>query len=215
MRAIFFLFLGLLGPAAMAQVNGKGAVQLGVGINMGAHATLFESEITVLGFTKKFSDHDGALTLTVPLEVQVGLADRVSLGLYLEPGSYVDSAGTHPNKLLLLGMSVRYYVVNKERGGVYLNADLGTTSLEISDVGSAWNQSKYTDRYEGGHVRLGVGGLYFLGNTFGLHGGIRYVAVNFRWKGRTPRDPMLDALNYKANLKTSGALLELGMQLKF
>lgn len=85
----------LLIPAS-AQVNGKGTLQFGLGTHLGVHATHYEWKTHLLGLTAKGSDNDGAVTSTWPIDVQVGLSDRFSLGLCLEPGRYLDSAGTHP-----------------------------------------------------------------------------------------------------------------------
>ena len=134
------------------------------------------------------------------------------MGLCLEPGSYLDSAGTHPNKLLLLSLSPRYYVVNKDRFALYFNADLGLSYLRIGDVVDGSN--RYNDRYGGGHFRIGAAAQCYFGSVFGMNFGLKYAANNFRWRGRDPRDPILDLVDYSATLKTSGVQLQIGLQVK-
>lgn len=145
-RTVFPITAFALLSTASAQVNAKGTLQFGLGLSPGVHATHFSNEVTFGGLTQKEDHRDGAVTVTWPIEAQYGLADRFSLGLCLEPGSYLDSAGTHPNKLLLLSLSPRYYLVNKDRFALYLNADLGLSFLRIGDVVDGAN--RYNDRYE-------------------------------------------------------------------
>ncbi len=203
----------VLCASSFAQVNTKGTLQFGLGVSFGAHATRFDSEVSFLGLSIKNSDSDGAVTVTVPIEAQYGLSDRFSVGLYLEPGSYVDSAGTHPNKLFLMGISPRYYAVNKDRFALYFNADLGLSQLRISDVKNGIN--RFTDTYSGANLRLGTAVQFYFGQAIGLHLGLKYAANNFNWRARDPRDPILDAVDYSATLKTSGVQFEIGLQAKF
>ncbi len=202
-----------LWASASAQVNAKGTLQFGLGLSFGAHATHFSNELSYLGLSIKNSDSDGAVTLTVPVDVQYGLSDRFSLGIYIEPGSYMDSAGTHPNKLFLLGLSPRYYAVNKDRIALYCNADMGLGQLRISDLKNGIN--RFTDHYTGAHLRLGTGFQFYIGSVIGLHVGLKYAANKFKWRNRDPRDPLLDLVDYSATLKTSGVQFEIGLQAKF
>lgn len=196
-----------------AQVVSKGTVQIGLGLNAGGFATQYDSEISILGFTKKDSHRDGALSMTFPLEVQYNITDRFGLGLYLEPGSYIDSAGTHPNKLFLLGLSPRFYVVNGDHFTLDLHADLGLANLQIRDVQNG--KERFTDHFDGRHFRAGVRGQYYFGQAFGLHADLRLAGANFNWSKREPRDPLIDAVNYKATLKVTGVQFELGAQVRF
>ena len=141
------------------------------------------------------------------------MSDRFSIGLYVEPGSYVDSAGTHPNKLFLIGLSPRYYAVNKDRFALYFNADLGLSQLRISDVKNGIN--RFTDTYSGASLRFGTAFQFYFSQMIGLQLGLKYAANNFKWRGRDPRDPILDAVDYSATLKTSGVQFEIGLQAKF
>ena len=199
--------------SAAAQVNGKGTFQIGLGPAFGAHATEFEwsSRFGPLQFGGRSSD--GAVTVSWPLELQVGLSNRFSLGVILEPGQYIDSAGTHPNGFFAASLSPRYYLVNKDRFGLFLNADLGFGVLRIGEVRSGTKQ--YDDVYAGGHFRLGTQAQYYFGSTFGIHLGLKYAAHNLRWRDRDPEDPLLASGDYEATLRTSGVLVQMGVQLKF
>ncbi len=201
----------LLIPAS-AQVNGKGTLQFGLGTHLGVHATHYEWKTHLLGLTAKGSDNDGAVTSTWPIDAQVGLSDRFSLGLCLEPGRYLDSAGTHPNQLFLVSLSPRFYAVNKDHFALYLHADLGSGFLKIGDVRSGIN--RYDDRYTGGHFRLGSAVQWYFGDVFGINLGLMYAAHRLKWQNREPNDPLLDVADYSATLSTSGILFRAGLQVK-
>lgn len=195
-----------------AQVNAPGRFQIGLAASIGGHATHFESTYNVLGYHVSYKDDDGAATFSAPLDLQVGVSKRFSLGLCIEPGSYVDSAGTHPNRFLLISLSPRFYFINGDHFALFANLDLGASMLRIADVESG--TKKYDDTYSGGHARLGVQAQYYIGNTFGLNAGLKFVAHNLKWRDRDPEDPILNAVDYGATLRTSGLQFQLGLQVK-
>jgi hypothetical protein len=198
---------------AAAQVNSKGTFQIGLGPSFGGHATAYEwtARIGALQFGDKSTD--AAATVSWPLELQGGLSNRFSLGVILEPGRYIDSAGTHPNAFFTVSLSPRLYLVNRDRFGLFLNMDLGAGVLRIGEVISG--TKKYDDVYAGGHFRLGTQAQYYFGRTFGVHLGLKYAAHNLRWRDRDPEDPLLSGGDYEATLRTSGVLVQLGVQAKF
>lgn len=203
---------GSLMPA-LAQVNGKGVVQVGIGAGVGAHATHFNSELGYGSLALKHSNDDGAVTVTYPIEVQYGLADRFSLGVRVEPGRYLDSAGTHPNALFLVALSPRFYAVNKDRFALLFHLDLGLNYLRIADVQSGLQ--RFDDRYAGSYLRPGFALQWYFGEVVGLNFGLNYTAHTFKWQSRSPSDPVLSIVDYSATLKTSGVLFQLGLQAKF
>ena len=153
--------LVLSAVAAVAQVNAPGRFQIGLAGSVGGHATHFENSFHVGALQFGSKNDDGAATFSLPLDVQVGVSRRLSLGVCIEPGSYVDSAGTHPNQFLIISFSPRYYIVNGDRFALFGNLDLGAGVLRISEVHQGTNQ--YTDTYAGGHFRLGVQAQYYFG----------------------------------------------------
>jgi hypothetical protein len=210
-RNVFFA-AALLAPfVSDAQAHEKGVIQIGVGASMGVHATHYEDsyKYSLLGQTVEVTheNDDGAATTTYPIDLQYGLADRFSLGLYVEPGSYIDSADNNPNSILLIGLSPRYYIVNNDHFYWYACLDLGAGALRISD-----KDETYTDTYAGGHFRLGSGVAWFFGDVFGVNLFAKYGAYALKWRDREP-DPNVD--NFEATLKTSGFHIGLGLQVKF
>jgi hypothetical protein len=196
------------------QVNSKGTFQLGLGASLGVFNTHFEYSATypVIGRVSKSSE-DGAATASLPLDLQVGLSDRFSLGVCLEPGHYIDSAGTHPNGFFIFSIEPRFYVLNKERFAVHINADLGLSALRIrSGEGTS---TEFDDSYAGGHFRFGAQAQYYFGHTFGLNFGFKLASHALKWRDRDPEDTVLNSLDYDATLKTGGVQFQLGAQVKF
>lgn len=210
------VLIAALGAASstFGQVNAKGVFQVGLGTAIGGHSTEFEFNATypVIGRVSKTST-DGAATVAFPIDLQAGLSNKFSLGLCLEPGRYIDSAGTHPNSFFILSLEPRYYVLNKDHFAVHLNLDLGLSALRIGEVESG--SKTYDDTYAGGHFRLGAQAQYYFGSTFGLNFGIKYAAHNMKWRDRDPDDPTLASVDYEAALRTSGVQFQLGAQVKF
>lgn len=210
------LLLAALGAASVtdAQVNDKGRFQIGVAPGLGVFKTDFEFSATypIIGRVSK-SSADDAATVSFPIDLQAGVSKRFSLGVCIEPGRYIDSAGTHPNSFFIFSLEPRYYVVNGEHFAVHLNADLGFGALRISDVRSG--TKKYDDTYAGAHFRFGAQAQYFFGSTFGLNFGLKFASHSLKWRDRDPEDTTLNSLDYAATLKASGVQFQLGAQVRF
>lgn len=206
------LVMAFAAPAA-AQVNGKGTFQASLGLSAGFHATEYTSSLTVFGIPFAVRNLDRAATVSFPLDLQFGIAQRFSLGLALEPGQYIDSAGTRPNGFFAGSISPRYYLVNGEHFGLHLNADVGFSVLRIGEVQSG--NKVYDDVYAGSHFRLGLQAQYFFGKAIGMHFGVKYAAHNMRWRDRDPEDPLLSNSGFEATLRTYGSQFQLGLQARF
>lgn len=215
MKHLLVLIAALsLASSGYGQVNGKGTFQLGLGASLGIFNTDFEYSAVypIIGRVSKSSE-DGAATVSVPLDLQVGLSDRFSLGLCLEPGQYIDSADTHPNGFFIFSVEPRFYVVNGEHFAVHINADLGLSALRIrSGEGTS---AEFDDSYAGGHFRFGAQAQYYFGKTFGLNFGLKFASHSMKWKDRDPENAALESIDYEATLKTGGLQLQLGAQVKF
>ena len=197
-----------------AQVNEPGTVQVGVGGELGFFATHFVSEMTVPFLGHKTSSHDdGAVTTSLPIDLQVGVARRWSIGISLDPGRYVDSAGTQPNAFLVAGLQPRFYAVIGDHFALHLNAEVGYGVLKIRSNENTNGQ--FEDTYAGMHVRVGTEAQVYFGRVFGLHAGLKYALHGMEWKRRDPENDLLDLLDYKARLRTSGLLVQLGLQVRF
>ena len=215
MRHIIVLLAALsLSATGFGQVNAKGTFQLGLGASLGVFNTKFENSFALPGTARvSNSSEDGAATISYPLDLQGGLSDRFSLGLCLEPGQYIDSAGTHPNGFFILSIEPRFYVLNKEHFAIHLNADLGISALRIRT--GEGTSAEFDDSYAGGHFRFGAQAQYYFGNTFGLNFGFKLASHSLKWRDRDPGNSLLDQIDYEAELKTSGVQFQLGAQVKF
>lgn len=215
MRHVIILLTALsLSSTGFGQVNAKGRFQLGLGAGLGVFKTKFENSFALPGIARvSNTSEDGAATVSYPLDLQAGLSGRFSLGLCLEPGQYIDSAGTHPNAFFILSIEPRFYVLNKEHFAIHLNADLGISALRIRT--GEGTSAEFDDSYAGGHFRFGAQAQYYFGKTFGMNFGVKFASHNMKWRDRDPENPLLDQIDYQAELKTSGVQFQLGAQVKF
>lgn len=205
------LVLFITGPI-VAQVNKAGTIHLGVGLAAGAHATEYRETVSILGVSFTNKSTDGAATVTLPLEFGIGLAKPVSLGIYVEPGSYLDSSATESNGLAMLGLQPRLYLVNGDRFAWLASLRFGGSALVIdrSEEGTAT-----TARYRGGHLGIGTGIAAYFGDHIGLQVHLNYLANNFTLKEYDINGANVPLDNFDAELLTRGIALQASLAFKF
>lgn len=205
-------FLVFVAGSANAQFNQKGTVHLSLGLAAGAHGTEYEQKVRVLGAWFSDTENDGAATVTFPIEVGVGLGNAISLGLYIEPGSYLDSSATESNGLALVGLQPRFYLVNKDRfawlGSLQLGA--GTLRIERDEPGV-----ESSARYAGGNLGLGTGVVFQFTDLIGLQLHLRYMSTSLKLRDYTlnGQDVALD--DFEATLRTRGVALQASLGFRF
>jgi hypothetical protein len=190
-----------------AQVNDKGTFHAAVGIAGGAHATTYEQHFLITTTTE-----DGAATVTYPIELGFGLARVFSLGLLLEPGTYLDSLATESNRLLTLAIQPRFYLVNHDRFAWMASLQLGTSALRYQVEEGA---IRYSSNYRGGHFGLSTGlGMYF-GERVGIDLHLRYMATSMDIKDHEVNGQQVDLALWSANLSTRGVAVQASLAFKF
>ena len=195
-----------------AQVNDKGTLHLALGACAGVHGTHFEQTIVLFGLPITTKETDGAATITYPIEVHYGLAKVFSLGVYVEPGSYLDSNATRSNTLSLFGIHPRFYVVNNERFAWTAGLQFGSTSLTIEDSDP---DGPFTNVFKGPHVALSTGVLFFFGEHVGLQVRGRFLNTNFSLKEWESNGVSQSLENYSSNLTTNGFTLSASLAFRF
>lgn len=196
-----------------AQSNEGGTFHIGLGWSLGIHSTNYEQEYTVGGVIIRDDDQDAAITRTFPIDLQIGVAKALSLGLYGEFGRYLDSSDTRSNRILIVGFAPRVYIINKDKFNWMIGPEIGISGLQIEDV--EFSNKKFTDSYAGLHVRLATGISFYFVKNFGLQFQTRYAYHNMQWRDRDPENTAFDALDYQGVLTTSGIQLTLGATVKF
>lgn len=200
----------------MAQFNDAGRLHVGVGGAFGAHATShnLKYHFTFLGtnFTYDSTTTDGAVTATLPVEVDYGIARFMSVGLYLQPGSYLDSSATESNSVILAGIQPKFYVLNKDRFAILAALQLGFSRLHF--VRDAELGEIEDSRYSGFQWGLGTGMSVGFGDHFGMNVMLRYVSTNMPLREYTINGPTL-AEDIEARLRTGGVLFQVGFAARF
>lgn len=207
--AVLFLSLSL---SAWAQVNDKGVVHLAIGLAAGGHATEYEQTVTFLGIPITTTTNDGAATWTVPLEVSYGLARVFSLGIYAEPGAYLDSSATESNAIIMLGIQPRFYLINQDRFAWMASLRLGATNLTIDRSEPGLETSS---RYRGSHFGLSTGVAFQFSDLLGLHLHLQYLTNRMPLKEYELNGSSIDLANIEAELRTQGVTLQASVAFRF
>lgn len=214
MRRLLLLAAVLLcGAASFAQFNTAGRVHLGIGVDLGGHATEIDERFTVLGVTVARTKTSSAATTTLPIEVGVGLGKVASLGLLIEPGRYVpDSNATNQtNNVAVVALQPRFYLLNRDRLAISGSVQIGAAALRVLD--DTPNQ-EWDGRYSGPALGLGAGGHFGLGGHVALELHLRYLATRMELRqGELNGNSVTDF--YKATLTTGGVLAQLGLSFRF
>jgi hypothetical protein len=204
----------LLWASAQAQYNDKGTFHIALGTTLAAHATEYDQTITipVINLPVRQTSTGGAATLTVPLEVHYGFAPIFSLGLYAEPGRYVDSVATRENRIAMLGLQPRFYLVNKDRFAWMASLHLGFTRLVIDDV-EALGRPKST--HGGGHFGLSTGVGFLFSESIGLQLHLRYLANNLPLREYELNGSAISLDLVDAELRARGVGLQASLNFRF
>ena len=201
------------GTGLSAQYNAKGTLHLAIGMNLGAHATEYDRTITipVINLPVRQVSTGGAATLTVPLELHYGFAPSFSLGVYAEPGRYVDSVESRQNRIAMLGLQPRFYLVNKERFAWMASLQVGATRLTIDDVEAPGRPKSI---HAGGHFGLGTGVGFLFSDAVGLQLHVRLLANNLPLQEYEVNGSLLPKELFDAELRARGLGLQASLHVK-
>ena len=197
-----------------AQVNDKGTFHMALGISGGGHGTQYIQTLTIPGISLpiRTEANDGAATFLVPIDVQYGLAKPVSLGLFVEPGSYLDSSATRSNSLVIYGFQPRAYIINPDRFTWMGSLQIGSASLKIDDNDQGVSELA---TYKGPFFGLSSGVGFYFGEHFGLQLHARYMSTAFTLKEFEQNGTSVDLSNFEAELNTTGFALQASLALRF
>jgi hypothetical protein len=210
-----YLLLGLVllsCLASRAQYNQKGSFHVAVGVAIGGHRTEYVQTSTILGVPIRVENNDGAGTVLFPIDVQYGVAKPVSLGLFLEPGSYLDSNATRSNSLVLFGFQPRGYIINNDRFSWFGSLQIGSGTLRINDTEAGVAEES---RYAGPFFGLGSGVGFLFGEHFGLQGHLRYMGSTLTLTDYSKGGSSIDLSAINAELSTTGFSLQASLTFRF
>jgi len=216
MNRIFSLAIAAVPLCAAAQVNQKGTFHLGLGVSAGGHATQYVQNITIdifgVPITSRTEENDGAATVLFPIDIQYGIAKPVSLGLFVEPGSYLDSSNTRSNGLVLFGFQPRAYIINHDRFTWMGSLQIGSAGLRIKDTENGQNTEAL---YRGPFFGLSSGVGFYFGEHIGLQLHARYMSTTFDLKEYEQNGASIDISAIEAELNTTGFALQASLALRF
>jgi hypothetical protein len=179
---------------------------------VGVHSTEYVQTSTILGIPIKSTSNDGAGTVLFPIDVQYGVAKPVSLGLFLEPGSYLDSNATRSNSLVLFGFQPRAYIINHDRFCWMASLQIGSGKLTIDDTKNGVSE---TARYGGQFFGLSSGVGFYFGEHFGAQLHVRYMGSSLGLKEYEQNGASVDLSAIEADLSTTGIAFQTSLAFKF
>ena len=212
LRTLQFFLLAFGPMVGHAQFNDKGTFHVAVGVGLGGHATEYEQTVTLLNVPFTTRKTDGAATVTFPIEAQYGITRSFSLGLYIEPGRYLDSTDSKSNSITLLGIQPRFYVINKDRFALLASLQVGSTNLRINEDRPGVNS---TAQYRGGSFGLGAGAVIQFSDVVGIQFHLRYIGNRLKLKDYDLNGSNVDLGTFKAELNTHGVVGQLSLGLRF
>lgn len=198
--------------ATHAQYNRKGSFHVALGVAVGGHRTEYVQTSTILGVPIRVEDNDGAATVLFPIDVQYGVAKPVSLGLFLEPGSYLDSNATRSNSLVLFGFQPRGYIINNDRFTWFGSLQIGSGTLRINDTEAGVAEES---RYAGPFFGLGSGVGFLFGEHLGLQAHLRYMGSTLELTEYSKGGSSVDLSAVEAELSTTGFSLQASLTFRF
>jgi hypothetical protein len=206
------IVIAVLPTFTQAQINAPGRVHVAVGLAAGFHGTEYTETSSFLGIPVQRKTLDAAATVTVPIEVGVGVAKFLSLGVYLEPGSYLDSAATESNGLAMVGFQPRFYLVNRERFAWMASVRLGGSSLQI-DREEPLVRSEA--QYRGEHFGLGTGVAFHFTDLIGLQLHISHLTNRMTLEDYRLNGSEIPLDLYEAELFTRGVAVQASLAFRF
>ncbi len=211
MKPLITISAFLLSSLLSAQYNDKGSVHISIGGGLGAYATEYDQTVTILGVGIRQTFTGGAATVTLPIEVQFGIAPVFSLGLYGEFGRYVDSVETKQNSIALFGLAPRLYLVNSDHFAWMLGLHAGATTLRIEDADGLGSP---ISKFAGSHFGMSTGLGFLFGEIVGLQLQLRYLAHQLPLREYELFDRVLDNKLYDADLKARGVDVKLALHIR-
>lgn len=211
LKPLFLVWSVILWHGMAAQFNDRGSFHASLGVASGVHGTEYETRFSFAGIEIVSDTTDGAVTVTYPIQLSYGFARAFSLGLIIEPGSYLDSNATRSNGLLVYGIEPRFYIVNKDRFAWMASFQFGGSHLRIEEQGPVIADATYV----GTNFGIGSGVAFLFTDHFGLQLHLRYLSTRMPLTSYTQSGTSVALTNYEAELRTKGVALQASLAYKF
>ena len=211
LKLFLVTFVVLLSHGLLAQFNDRGSFHIALGVASGVHGTEYETRYNFAGIEIASDTTGGAVTVTYPIQLSYGFARVFSLGLIIEPGSYLDSNATRSNSLVVYGIEPRFYIVNKDRFAWMASFQFGGSHLKIEDQGPTVGEATYV----GTNFGLGSGVAFLFTDHFGIQLHLRYLSTRMPLTEYAESGTSVALTNYEAELRTKGVALQASLAYKF
>ena len=167
--------------------------------------------------TENISDTTGARTNMLRFDGHFNITKSLSIGVQYRNGQYledIENIQADGNKITVVGLSARFYAVNKEKFALYLGGSLGRSNLTINRQFIFIVPISWAFKYSGSHYGLELGFNWYFSNNFGLNFGLGYAGQKYKMTDFSINGKAEDLTNYENELLTKGATINIGATFK-
>ena len=219
-KLLFVLSISFISIFSYSQSHTPGTLNFSLSYDVGAHLVLYDSKFDngTLSFESE-QDSSGAATSLFRFDAHFNILERLSVGLNYRTGQYIedpDNTQAIGNKINVVGLNVRYYLVNKNKFAMYLGGAFGSSKLVMNrQTDPIFNTVILFDyKFSGSHYGLETGFNFYFSNNFGMNVGLGYASQKFKMKEHTFNGVDQDLTNYENILSSKGATFNIGLTFK-
>ncbi|TNF47354.1 MAG: hypothetical protein EP305_08060 [Bacteroidetes bacterium] len=209
LRSLSFIALSTV---AFGQAQDKGVISFSAGYDAGIHGTIYTSQYQ--NNSPSTPDTSMAGTQLFRLNAHYNIFKFLSAGLDFRTGSYVedpDNATSNGNKVLMYGLSLRLYPVNKDKFVWYVGANFGGSRLTIKRTYTVIVAIPELSKYKSPHTSFETGFNWYFTEKIGMNFGLGYSSQNFLLTYYKLNGEEYDLSDWTNKLTTKGIHFNLGL----
>lgn len=203
----------MLTAMSYGQVNQVGDINIDLGFGFGIYNGSMTAKYQ--GITSTENSLIGA-SLYTGLNVEYAFLKSVSAGINYKRGFYVlDEAFDGKNSINTVGLSGRFYFLNRDQFAMFTNLGLNLSFLHQTDDFELASPSTVSYKWSGSDLGLGIGFKWFWTDNVGMHLAYEFNSYKFNLKSIEvdgSSDPFFQGFDFSQ--KASGSEFKIGVSLK-
>lgn len=200
-----FLFSTLI--FAQDNASSKGTWAASIGWEGGLYFN--DIETNLFGEDSLYTDTAGAVF--VPIHFEYFLSNRISAGLTLKLGRYIEDEAYESNRARVFDLTVAYHLLQKPKGDLYIQMALGGSSLHMERNAFP----SFTGDWSGGHFGLGAGYRQYFGEHVGMYTSFGYNSYGLNQQALSTEGIEIDPNDASWDMKLRGYEFSLGLVFKW
>ena len=217
-RLLLVISISFISVFSYSQSHTPRMFNLSFGYDGGVHGVRYDSKFDD-GITsyENESDTTGAGTSMFRFDGHFNILKSLSIGFQYRGGQYIEDENNTQaagNKINVVGLSARFYAINKEKFAMYIGGSLGISNLTINRQLTFIVAIPYVYEFSGSHYGLELGFNWYFSNNFGMNFGLGYAGHKYKMTDFSINGTAGDLTNFENILLTKGATLNLGATFK-